>query len=268
MGCDPHARAGIDPRQAREAEARRKAAKAGRDAGSFIPWLQPVQLSPGWRRCGHTGRSLLMDVVHSGVNGKLVAADAYLKPLGWTSREVIARALKDLIECGLLVETRKGARPNRAAWYAVTWLDLKHTEGLDIDPKKFKRGGYLTPEKQAATPDRARTSKATKARKVAAKCLKAGYLPVPSDGHLLGVACTVPRSIDQPVRPSNGAMEPDSGTFNQPSDGPYLESCHLLRDGRGAGKGRMGRVIASRIASNYSSVRQTLRQIIPADRQQ
>jgi hypothetical protein len=255
----------MDPRLAREAEARRKAAKAGRDPGSFIPWLKPVQLSDGWRRCGHTARSLLMDIVHSGVNGKLVAAEAYLKPLGWTSRDVVTRAVMDLIECGLIVETRKGAKPSKAAWYAVTWMALKHTEGLDIDPKKFKTGGYQTPEKPRSAPNKSRTSKATKARKDAAKCNKAGYTRVPFDGHLKGPSLTVPRSSDAPMRPSDGALEAASGTFNRPSDGPYLESCHLLREGRRPATGRLGRVIAGRISGNYASVRPLLRRSIPVN---
>jgi hypothetical protein len=84
-------------------------------------------------------------------NGKLTACAKYLVPLGWRSNDVIVRARRELIDCCLIVETRKGARPNRAGWYALTWLDLDVTEGLDIDPKLYQRcfrGGYMRPDNE------------------------------------------------------------------------------------------------------------------------
>lgn len=212
-----------DVRAGRHAAERAKIAKAGRDKGYFVAWLQPVQQSPGWFRASHTARSLLMDMLHSGPNGKLSASMKYLSKSGWTSAGTVSRAVKKLIECGLLVETRMGARPNKPAWYAVTWLELQHTEGLDIDPRTFKRGGYMTPDAPAHAPQKRRTAAATAARQMNAIIRADGYTPIPSDGQIGAPYCTVTRSIEESISPSNGAMEPVSPPSIRPSDGAYLD---------------------------------------------
>lgn len=50
---------------------------------------------------------------------------------------------RELIDAGLIVETRKGARPNKASLYAVTWCALDQCGNkLDISPSAFPRGAY------------------------------------------------------------------------------------------------------------------------------
>lgn len=134
----------------------RKASRDKRDGSSFA--LLPLVMleSAGYRAASHTARSLLVDMAKQYTgrnNGKLTACAKYLVPLGWRSNDVIVRARRELIDCCLILETRKGARPNRAGWYALTWLDLDVTEGLDIDPKLYERcfrRGYMRPDKPAA----------------------------------------------------------------------------------------------------------------------
>ena len=134
----------------------RKAAKDKRDGSTFALLPLVVLESAGYRAAGHTARSLLVDMAmqYTGRNnGKLTACAKYLVPLGWRSNDVIVRARRDLIDCCLILETRKGARPNRAGWYALTWLDLDVTDGLDIDPKLYERcfrRGYIRPDKPTA----------------------------------------------------------------------------------------------------------------------
>lgn len=114
-----------------------------------------VLRSPGYRDASHTARSLLIDICaqfNGTNNGKLVACASYLKPLGWTSNDTITRGLRELIECGLLVETRKGMRPNRAAWFAFSWNRLDVTDGLDIDPKCYPIAPYLFHKNAALIP--------------------------------------------------------------------------------------------------------------------
>ena len=122
------------------------------DGTTFTKLPLLVLRSAGYRLAGHTARSLLFDLAMqytSHNNGKLTACAKYLVPLGWKSNDVIVRARRELIDCGLIVETRKGARPNRAGWYALTWFDLDVTEGLDIDPKLYERcfrRGFMRPD--------------------------------------------------------------------------------------------------------------------------
>lgn len=234
-----------EARDARGAHARVKAAKAGRDEGFWIPWLDTVQQSPGWRRASHTARSLLMDIVHSGPNGKLSASMRYLEPLGWTSAGTVSKAVAELIECGLLVETRKGARPNRAAWYAITWMKLKHTQGLDIDPRLFATGGYKEPMKPAGPGQAARTRAATLARRQAAAARAAGYTLAPSDGAVADVIAPSDGRLTGAPTPSDGAMQPTSGVAIAPSDGAYLETASSLRSS--AANTTMGRMLRKRV---------------------
>lgn len=116
------------------------------DLGPFVMLHWVVMDSPGYRRASHTARSLLLDIARQYTgknNGRLTASAKYLKPLGWTSNDTIARAKRELVDCGLLVETRKGARPNKAAWYALTWRVLDQVTGLDIDPTCYRRHDYM-----------------------------------------------------------------------------------------------------------------------------
>lgn len=100
---------------------------SGRDAGGFaaIPWA--VLDSAAYQGLSHPARSLLMEIArqfHGDDNGRMIVTLAHLKPRGWTSKDVITRAKGELLDAGLIFETCKGQRPNRASWYAVTWLSL------------------------------------------------------------------------------------------------------------------------------------------------
>jgi hypothetical protein len=235
-----------EAKKKRLAAQRIKAAKAGRDEGGFVPWLKLVQQSPGWRRASHVARSLLMDVIHSGLNGKLTASKKYLEPLGWSSDAVIRRATKELLACGLLHMTRQGQRPNTAACYAATWIKLEVTEGLDLTlVRQFKRGAYLTPESAPQQPQKQRTAAATAARQMQAICRRDGYTLAPSHGATTPAQRTVARCIEQSGAPSDGAVRPGRTDPTAPSDGPYLEHaiCHQQRQ---AAQTRFGRLLALR----------------------
>lgn len=124
-----------------------------RDGKAFVALPLVVLESAGYRLASHPARALLIDIAmqYTGHNnGKLTACAKYLNAKGWKSNDTITRARHDLLACGLLVETRKGARPNKAAWYALSWFDLDQGQGLDIDPKYYRRGGYVSPEKSTA----------------------------------------------------------------------------------------------------------------------
>lgn len=122
-----------------------KAQKDKRDGQAFVALPMVVLDSPGYRAASHAARALLVDIAmqHNGRNnGRLVACTKYLRPLGWRSNDTVVRGRRELLDLGLLVETRKGGFPNTAAWYALAWQALDVTEGLDINPKLYRTGGY------------------------------------------------------------------------------------------------------------------------------
>jgi hypothetical protein len=123
-----------------------------RDGKGFVALPYVVLDSAAYRSVGYPARALLLDIAkqyNGHNNGKLVACAKYLKPLGWKSNDTVSRALRELVAVDLLIETRKGARPNKAAWFALGWYQLDIGEGLDIDVKQYRTGRYqnavLTP---------------------------------------------------------------------------------------------------------------------------
>jgi hypothetical protein len=179
-----------------------KAQKDKRDGQQFLALPMVVLESPAWRAASHVARSLLVDIAmqHNGHNnGCLVACAKYLQPLGWRSNDTIVRARRELLELGLLEETRKGARPNRAAWYALTWQALDVTDGLEINPKLYRTGAYREARGQIA-----------------------GLVPA-------GGAAKVRIAPSGGARPANvapagGAVRPALCALPTPSGGAYLET--------------------------------------------
>lgn len=109
-------------------------ARPDRDGNQFVAMPVVVLDSPAYRGLSHPGRSLLMEIARQYVrdnNGRLLASAAYLSKRGWTSSDVITRAKRELLNAGFIFETVKGARPNKASWYAITWHPLDKIKGYD-----------------------------------------------------------------------------------------------------------------------------------------
>jgi len=123
-----------------------KDAKIKRDAGLFMTIPLSVLESKAYVDATAHAKMLLWDlfIQYRGENnGDLCAAWKVMRRRGWKSEATLNRAKKELIELGLIVETRKGARPNKASLYAVTWCDLDPCSGkLDISSRAFPRGAY------------------------------------------------------------------------------------------------------------------------------
>lgn len=124
---------------------KQKKAKAGKlNVGRFTALPHYVIHSQEYRALSFSARSLLFDIAaqYNGTNnGKLVACEKYLKPLGWNSNGTISKAIKDLVASGLLIQTRQGMKPpySQAAWFAIGWFSLDVTSGLNISTKSYQR---------------------------------------------------------------------------------------------------------------------------------
>lgn len=152
---------------------KQRAAKAGKldvGGGRWTPLPHKVIHSKEYRQLSHAARSLLFDIAaqYNGANnGKLVACAKYLRPLGWTSNETVTKALRALTAGGFLIQTRQGMRPPmaQAAWFAIGWLNLNITEGLDISPRSYRRSIFTPIEalknKKVLTPPIGVVSKKT-----------------------------------------------------------------------------------------------------------
>jgi hypothetical protein len=126
-----------------------------RDSGTFTLIPHAVQDSPNWRACSGTGIKLLCDLArqfNGRNNGDLCAALTLMKPRGWTRRETILIAARELIHYGLIVLTRQGGLhyPNL---YAVTWLAIDECGGkLDHPASRVASGAWKEPKERFRRP--------------------------------------------------------------------------------------------------------------------
>ena len=182
---------------------KKKGYDTNRDGGGFIalPWSVIDCLA--YASLSLAAKSLLIEVARQFVrnnNGRLLISRAYMAKRGWKSADTITKAKRQLLEGGFIYETVMGHRPNKASWYAVTWLGLDKIPGYDEGAfEGFKRSAYLraSPLKNTSLRPPAGTGKTTTA-------------PPTGTDPLLSV-------------PSAGAMESISSTYSVPLIGHYLE---------------------------------------------
>ena len=128
------------------AKGRFKNATDKRDGGAFITLPLSVLDGAAYLSLNAYARMLLFDLAaqyRGDNNGDLCAAWKLMHPRGWKSEETLNKAKRDLLEAGLIVETRKGARPNKCSLFALTWYALDDCGGkLDITAQSFPRGAY------------------------------------------------------------------------------------------------------------------------------
>lgn len=174
-----------------------------RDPGGFaaLPWS--VLDSSAYQGLGPPAKALLVEIARQlviGNNGCLLASGAYLKPRGWSSNDVITRALKELVKAGLIHQTVMGHRPNKASWYAVTWNRLERNPKFDYGAfESFHRGAYRLKDLKKIAP------------------------LTPSHGARRPLIAPSHGAVASPSTPADGAIAPVSRTASTPSDGDHLE---------------------------------------------
>lgn len=93
----------------------------------------------------HTARSLLFDIVrqHNGRNnGRMQLYAPWLRKRGWASCATIQKAKKELVQRGLIVQTRQGGLNAGPNYYGLTWLPISNFVGLDIGAKDYHPGAW------------------------------------------------------------------------------------------------------------------------------
>lgn len=119
---------------------------SGRDGVRFLALPHTVMDCPAFLALSAPAVRLVLDIARQYVgtnNGRLVACMSAMAKRGWTSNDTLQRARRELEAAGLLLQTRMGARPNKAAWFAVTWISLDWDNGMDIRREDFQRGLYM-----------------------------------------------------------------------------------------------------------------------------
>jgi hypothetical protein len=176
----------------------RKGYDLNRDSGGFIALPWSVLDCPAYRRLSHPAKALLLEVARQFVrnnNGRLLLSRAYLLSRGWKSSDTITRAKRELLNGGFIYETVMGHRPNKASWYAVTWLGLDKLPGYDPGVTEgFRRSTYLqsAPLKNASLKPPGGTVKTVIAPLKGTET----FAVVPLDGTVKTVLCRTPIPSD------------------------------------------------------------------------
>lgn len=106
----------------------------GKIGEPFVALPRSVIRSEAYIGLSYAAKSLLVDVLdqfRGGNNGDLTVAWKVMQGRGWKSESTLNRAKLELLDAGFLYETRKGARPNKASLYALTWLALNPSTKFD-----------------------------------------------------------------------------------------------------------------------------------------
>lgn len=153
-----------------------------------------------------TAKALLVELIRQHNrknNGHFQLARHYMKTRGWSSPDVIRRAVEDLIERGLVIRTRQGGLNTGPSRYAVTWLRISNFAELDIQPKEYWPGGWALMNKAPAVAARKVVNT------VGGSCQDpAKVLPRPAE---------IPATL--PLRPYEGPAKPVLVGVARPSEG-------------------------------------------------
>lgn len=112
--------------------------KGRRSTAPFLNIPKDVLSSEAYLSLSGWEVKLLVDVAsqfNGKNNGDLTAAWSIMRERGWKSPGTLNKALKALLEAGLIEETRSGGR-HRCTLYAVTWRGIDECKGkLEVNPK-------------------------------------------------------------------------------------------------------------------------------------
>jgi hypothetical protein len=113
--------------------------------GSYSALPHAVLDSPAYTGASIVAKALLLELArqHNGANnGRFHLAHSWLSRRGWPSKSTVEKARDELLERGLIVQTKQGGLFIGPTWFAVTWLPITNFVGLDIGAHQYHRGGW------------------------------------------------------------------------------------------------------------------------------
>lgn len=130
--------------------------KSRKESGSFLLLPHNVMRHPDFAEASCRATKLLCDIAveyNGSNNGDLNAAMSRLRKRGWNSTSQLAKAKKELMERGLILETRLGGLGVGPTLYALSWLDLDDRGGkLEVSPVSYRRRVFSLPTPHQVRP--------------------------------------------------------------------------------------------------------------------
>lgn len=109
-----------------------KTAKEARGGGQFLPLPVRVLQSQALANLSPHASKLLLDLASQwrlGNNGDASAAfEKVLRQRGWKSKTTLHKALRELLDSGLIVQTRQGSL-HKCSLFALNWLAIDECSG-------------------------------------------------------------------------------------------------------------------------------------------
>jgi hypothetical protein len=131
--------------------------------GGFAAFPHSVFDSVSFAGASDKAKALIFAIIRqlNGTNnGHLQLTTKWLKNAGYTCPSNNIKARKELVERGLIVQTKFGGLNMGADLFAVTWLPITNPVGLDITMNGFNQGAYklctLPPTKKRVVRKRGR----------------------------------------------------------------------------------------------------------------
>ena len=130
-------------------------AKPKKTAEPFVMLPAEVLNSSAYKNLGYSARALLIELIHfyyGSNNGSLWIAPEMLKERGFAKNTAI-RSYKELIVHGFIFQTRKGgSTKGGCSWFALTWLQLNKSEGMDLNCYQHKKFLKFIPQEKNSCP--------------------------------------------------------------------------------------------------------------------
>ncbi len=128
-----------------------KSAKEARGGGAFLPFRLDVLQSVALANLSPHASKLLLDLASQwrlGNNGDASAAfEKVLRQRGWKSKTTLHKALRELLDSGLIVQTRQGSL-HKCSLFALGWLAIDECGGkLEIKATARPLNYWLDPIK-------------------------------------------------------------------------------------------------------------------------
>lgn len=113
--------------------------------GTYSAMPHAVLDSPAYTGASVAAKALLSELIrqHNGANnGRLHLSRKWLAARGWASKSIVDKARAELIERGLVIQTKQGGLVIGATWHALTWLPITNHVGLETAPSTYHPGGW------------------------------------------------------------------------------------------------------------------------------
>jgi len=125
----------------------------------FIAIPKLLIASEEWQRLSFRGRALALDLMNQYTgknNGRLCPGFEVMRRAGWTSKDQLVKAKRELLSTRFCIQTRMGYPPRTSEWLGFTWWRLDWHESMDVSPTAWPLMNFVDIEQARIDPNEGR----------------------------------------------------------------------------------------------------------------